>query len=146
MHKKKHIVISVSFALKKANELEVAYARGRRAEIIRHRIKRFPAKFTCGSFFRNFHDNEVSLVINGKKVIWVAYYLDQLGLKGTVRVGDAMISSQHSNMIVNLGKATSSDIIAVAKEMQEAVWKKYGILPQPECELVGFKENPLKIK
>lgn len=144
LHEKKHIVISVSFALKKATELEVAYARGRRAEIIRHRIKRFPAKFTCGSFFRNFHDDEVSLVINGKKMIWVAYYLDQLGLKGTARVGDAMVSSQHSNMIINLGKATSSDIIAVAHAMQEAVWKKYGVLPQPECELVGFKENPLK--
>lgn len=144
LHSKKYVVISVTFALKKINEIEVAYARGRRVEIIRHRIKRFPSKFTCGSFFRNFHDDEVSLVINGKKVIWVAYYLDQLGLKGTLCIGDAMVSSQHSNMIINRGHATSGDIIAVANAMQDAVYKEYKIMPQPECELVGFTESPLK--
>ena len=61
-------------------------------------------KNTCGSFFRNFHDHEVTLMSNGKKMIFVAYYLDKIGVKGQLHVGDAIVSYQHANMIVNQGK------------------------------------------
>jgi len=27
--------------------------------------------------------------------------------------------------------------------MQELVYEKFGIIPQPECQLIGFKEYPL---
>lgn len=138
-----HYLVDATFAIKPANELEIAYARGRRVEIIRHREKRYPIKNTCGSFFRNFHDHEVTLSSNGKKMIFVAYYLDKLGVKGTLRVGDAIVSHQHANMIVHSGKATSTDIINLVRTMQEMVKKEFGITPQPECRLVGFKEYPL---
>lgn len=138
-----HYLVDATFQLKKATELEIAYARGRRIEIIRHREKRYPTKNTCGSFFRNFHDHEVSLTYNGKKMIFVAYYLDKLGVKGALRVGDAVVSHQHANMIVHSGKATSSDIITLVRTMQEMVQKEFGITPQPECRLIGFKNYPL---
>lgn len=139
----KYYLIDATFAIKPATELEIAYARGRRIEIIRHREKRYPTKNTCGSFFRNFHDHEVTLISNGKKMIFVAYYLDKLGVKGALRVGDAVVSHQHANMIVHSGKATSSDIINLVRTMQEMVQKEFGITPQPECRLVGFKDYPL---
>jgi UDP-N-acetylmuramate dehydrogenase len=82
--------------------------------------------------------------VNGRKAIWVAYYLDKIGVKGELRVGDAMVSHQHANMIVNCGSATSSDIIGVATRMQELVRDEFGIIPQPECRFVGFKEYPLQ--
>lgn len=138
-----YYLIDATFKLKKVTDLETAYARGRRIEIIRHREKRYPTKNTCGSFFRNFHDHEVTLISNGKKIIYVAYYLDKIGVKGQLRIGDAIVSYQHANMIVNQGKATSSDIINLARTMQEMVKKEYGITPQPECRLIGFKEYPL---
>ena len=143
LHKKQHIVFSVTFSLNAADEKMVIYTRGRRAEIIRHREKRYPCANTCGCFFRNFYDNEVQLIINGKKIIYVAYYLDALGLKGALRIGNAMVSHQHANMIVNCGNATTADIIAVARAMQERVRDSFGIMPHPECELVGFKKYPL---
>ncbi len=143
LHAKEHTLITATFALRSADQLEIAYARGRRAEIIRHRSKRYPQQGTCGSFFRNFYTDEVTLESEGKKVIWVAYYLDKIGVKGVLRVGDAQVSHQHANMIVNRGRATSSDIISVAREMQESVARAFGILPQPECQLVGFKDYPL---
>lgn len=143
LHAKEHVVLSVTFTLKSADALAIAYARGRRVEIIRHRVKRFPQTNTCGCFFRNFHENEVTLVINGRKMIYVAYYLEMLGVKGTLRVGNAMVSSQHANMIITLSDAKSADIIAVARTMQELVLKQYGIIPKPECELVGFTTYPL---
>jgi UDP-N-acetylmuramate dehydrogenase len=143
LHHEQHFLIDATFRLKKATDLEIAFAQGRRIEIIRHRDSRYPRKNTCGSFFRNFHENEVTLVSNGKKMIFVAYYLDKIGVKGQLKVGDAIVSYQHANMLVNQGNATTADIINLALTMQEMVKKEFGIIPQPECRLIGFKEYPL---
>jgi UDP-N-acetylmuramate dehydrogenase len=98
---------------------------------------------TCGSFFRNFLPHEVPFEIHNKKILFVAYYLDKIGIKGILRSGNALVSHQHANMIVNVGNATSTDIITVAREMQTLVHKTFGIIPQPECQLIGFTEYPL---
>jgi UDP-N-acetylmuramate dehydrogenase len=138
-----HYLVSATFKLKKCTELEAAYAKGRATEIIRHRAKRYPTSGTCGSFFRNFLPDEVTLEVTGKKMIFVAYYLDKIGVKGNLSVGGAVVSYQHANMLVNKGNATSTDIINLARTMQQLVHDHYGILPQAECRLVGFKEYPL---
>jgi len=143
LHKKEHILLDAEFVLRQGNETEGAYARGRRDETIRHRERRYPRSHTCGSFFRNFPEEEVSLEVNGTLMIFVAYYLDKLGIKGELSVGDAIVSFQHANMIVNRGEATSEDIAGLARKMQELVRDRYGITPQPECQLVGFREYPL---
>jgi UDP-N-acetylmuramate dehydrogenase len=143
LQKGTHFLIDATFKLTPADNLQTAYAKGRRAEIIRHREKRYPYKNTCGSFFRNFLDQEVSITSNGKKMIYVAYYLEKLGIKGELQKGDAIVSYQHANMIVNKGNATSADILELALTMQQLVYKEFGILPQPECRLLGFGDNPL---
>lgn len=143
LHEKKQYLTSATFKLKRVTPLEAAYAQGRRTEIIRHRNKRYPMTHTCGSFFRNFHEQEVVHANSEKKLIFVAYYLDGVGVKGNLRIGNACVSHQHANMIVTVDNATSSDIIAVARTMQEKVFNTFGIVPQPECELVGFKDYPL---
>jgi len=138
-----HYVLGATFKLRQASEVETAYARGRSQEIIRHRMARYPYKSTCGCFFRNFYDNEVMLESNGKKMTYASYYFDKIGIKGSLQIGGAAVSYQHANMIVNKGSATSQDIIAVARTMQQMVREKFGITPQPECQLIGFKEYPL---
>ena len=138
-----HFLMNATFKLKKIDDLQKAYAQGRSAEIIRHRASRYPSKNTCGSFFRNFHDDEVTLMSNGKKLIFVAYYLDKIGVKGSLYHGGAIVSYQHANMIVNQGNATTLDIVTVARDMQQKVYDAFGIMPQPECRLIGFKEYPL---
>lgn len=138
-----HYIVSATFKLRRCTDLEAACAQGRRTEIIRHRVKRYPSTNTCGSFFRNFHDHEVTMMSNGKKMIHTAYYLDKLGIKGTLQVGDAMVSWQHANMLVNKGNATSADIINLARIMQQLVFNSFGIMPQSECQLIGFNEYPL---
>ncbi len=143
LHQAEHYLLCATFLLKKASTHEIAFAKGRRTEIIRHRASRYPNKNTCGSFFRNFYDHEVSLLSNDKKMTFVAYYLDKIGVKGQLQHGDAKVSYQHANMIVNQGNATSNDIITVAKTMQHLVNDAFGIMPQPECRLIGFKEYPL---
>lgn len=144
LQKKEHYLVSATFGLKKVSAEETAYARGRRTEIIRHRTARYPTHYTCGSFFRNFYDHEVTLTSGNKKLIWVAYYLDKIGVKGELRVGNAVVSYQHANMIVHDGTATSNDIVTLARHMQDKVYNYFNITPQPECQLIGFKEYPLR--
>ena len=101
LHDKRYALVDATFTLRPCSELEAAFARGRSVEIIRHRKQRYPNSGTCGSFFRNFYPDEVTLTSNGKKLIFVAYYLDKIGVKGALNVGDAIVSYQHANMLVN---------------------------------------------
>ena len=142
-----YVLVDAKFRVKKTTDLETAYAKGRRDEIMRHRANRYPGSHTCGSFFRNFTESddvyEKLPVVNGRKMIYVAYYLDKIGVKGSLQVGDAIVSSRHANMLVNQGNATSEDIINLAREMQQLVKDQFGFIPQPECQLIGFNEYPL---
>jgi UDP-N-acetylmuramate dehydrogenase len=138
-----YYLVSATFRLTTASDTAIAFARGRRKEIIRHRTSRYPTSNTCGSFFRNFLPHEVSLESNGKKMIYVAYYLDKIGVKGHLSVGGAIVSYQHANMLVNKGNATSTDIITLARTLQQLVKDQFGIVPQPECRLIGFASYPL---
>ena len=140
---KKHFLVSATFILKQVDLIAAAYARGRRDEIVRHRLQRYPQSNTCGSFFRNFHDNEISTVTNGKKLPFVAYYLDKIGIKGELRVGGAVVSYQHANMLVTEPRATSADVVNLARTMQQMVFDRFGIVPQAECQFVGFVKYPL---
>ena len=143
LQEKEYFVLDATFKLKKAPDaLSVAYAQGRYCEIVRHRNRRYPFQNTCGSFFRNFHPEEVAHT--EKQLIFIAYYLDQLGVKGILSVGGAIVSYQHANMIVTKNNATSTDIVNLTKLMQQMVYEKYQITPQPECQLVGFLTNPFE--
>lgn len=144
LHQQNSYLLTATFKLKQVCDIKTAYAKGRRQEIIRHRTARYPSTHTCGSFFRNFYENEITQEINQKKIIFVAYYLDKIGVKGQLQHGGAVVSHQHANMIVNTNNATTTDIITVAKEMQNLVKKQFGMIPQPECQLIGFKNNPLR--
>lgn len=138
-----YYLIDATFKVSIVDEIEAAYAKGRRDEIIKHRVRRYPNERTCGSFFRNFHDEEVDLEIGGKKMIFIAYYLDKVGVKGSLKVGNAIVSPRHANMIEAGEGSTSADIINLARKMQEMVKEEYGVVPKVECQLVGFKEWPL---
>ena len=138
-----YYLLDATFKLKSIDPMEAAFARGRSAEIIRHRRQRYPYANTCGSFFRNFDADEVPFELNGKRICYVAYYLDKIGVKGALRIGGAVVSHQHANMIVTSEGATSNDVIQLVRSMQQLVLDNYGIVPQPECQLLGFATNPL---
>ena len=58
--------------------------------------------------------------------------------------GGAMISDKHANFIVNLGDASSEDILYLIKLIKRKVIKKFNIELELEIKLLGFKENMLK--
>ena len=58
--------------------------------------------------------------------------IDAAGLKG-LRVGDAMVSNEHGNFIVNAGAATSADVLRLVERVRAAVpvpleleWRRWG--------------------
>lgn len=69
------------------------------------------------------------------KPLYVWELLDKVGLRGT-RVGDAMISEKHPGFIVNIGKATGSDILELVNLCKERVLKEINIELELEWRVV----------
>jgi UDP-N-acetylmuramate dehydrogenase len=64
--------------------------------------------------------------------------VEAAGLKG-VRQGDAEISKKHANFIINLGKATTQDVLALIHLAQERVKEKFSVDLEPEVHLIGVE-------
>jgi UDP-N-acetylmuramate dehydrogenase len=62
--------------------------------------------------------------------------VDQCGLKG-FRIGGAQISHIHANIMVNLGHATASEVIALVRHAQTAVREAHGHELEPEIGFIG---------
>lgn len=73
------------------------------------RIKR-----NCGSFFKALPDGTPAGLL-----------IEKAGLKG-VSSGGAMVAFEHANWLLNTGKASSADIKALARLVEETVYAKFG--------------------
>ena len=108
------LILAVSFSLQKKD-----------TELIRNEIEdhrkdreakghyRFPS---AGSVFKN---NRVIGKPTGR-------IIDELGLRG-LTIGDAQVAPWHGNIIINRGKARSSDILALVETIEERVMTVFGL-------------------
>lgn len=64
--------------------------------------------------------------------------IDQSGLKG-FRVGGAKVSEVHANFIVNDNQATAKDVMDLMSQIQDRVYKKTGVLLEPEVRLISYE-------
>jgi UDP-N-acetylmuramate dehydrogenase len=62
--------------------------------------------------------------------------VEAAGLKG-LRVGDAEVSTKHGNFIVNRGKASAADVVALIGKIRRAVRRQAGIRLDLELKIVG---------
>jgi UDP-N-acetylmuramate dehydrogenase len=62
--------------------------------------------------------------------------IDQAGLKG-LRIGDAEVSPEHANFLVNHGRATPQDFAALMDAVREKVRVFHGVELEPEVEVWG---------
>jgi len=76
---------------------------------------------SAGCFFRNVGSIPAGLLI------------DRAGLKG-FRIGSAMISPVHANFIVNVGTASSRDVLRLAGFVRDTVYEIYGIRLRTEVK------------
>ena len=63
------------------------------------------------------------------------WLIDQAGLKG-YRQGDAGVHKNQALVLVNYGNATGQEILALSKEIQNKIYKKYGIQLEPEVNVI----------
>jgi UDP-N-acetylenolpyruvoylglucosamine reductase len=67
--------------------------------------------------------------------------IDELGLKG-LRVGGAVVSSEHGNFIVNDGAATARDILDLIAEIPRRALVERGVELETEVQvLAGVDSN-----
>lgn len=97
--------------------------RGRRREAQPSGIKTF------GSTFKN-PDPEAS---GGKSA---GQLLDAAGCRG-LEVGRARFSARHANFVENTGEASAADVLAVMAVGRRRVYEEFGIVLEPEVQLLG---------
>ncbi len=66
--------------------------------------------------------------------------IDEAGMRGKER-GGAHVSALHTNFIINGGSATANDVLALIREIEEAVRSRLHISLQREIELFGEWEE-----
>lgn len=92
---------------------------------VKRRKERFPLDMpSAGSIFKNPEGDYAGRLI------------DDVGLKGR-SIGGAMISPKHANFIVNTGKASTSDIVALMDLAIVKVREIFNIQLIPEIKIVG---------
>lgn len=103
----------------------------------------------AGSFFKNpivtreqhhallaHHPSLVSYPMPGGRFKLAAGWLiDAAGLKGATR-GRAGVYEKQALVLVNRGGATGAEILALAREVQDKVREKFGVLLEPEPVIV----------
>lgn len=62
--------------------------------------------------------------------------IEQCGLKG-FSIGGAQVSEKHAGFIINTGNATTDDIRALIAHIQNCVLHNFGVLLEPEVQLIG---------
>jgi len=63
------------------------------------------------------------------------WLIDQAGWKG-YRKGDAGIHKNHALVLVNYGQAKGHELVELAKQVQQSVWKKFGIMLEAEVNII----------
>lgn len=62
--------------------------------------------------------------------------IQDAGLKGAT-VGGAQVSEKHSGFIINIGAATATDILNLIKQVQDEVYKQFGVELHTEVRIIG---------
>lgn len=114
------VVLSAVFLLKKGDAQEI---HKKMMETAKLRIQKQPAGMSTGSFFKNPEGDSAGRLI------------EACGLKGKI-IGKAQISMQHANFFINLGGASSGDIIALAELVESLVKEKFGINLEREVAII----------
>jgi UDP-N-acetylmuramate dehydrogenase len=120
--KEGHVVVSAVFQLAQGDRDEIA---AKMAHLREQRTSKQPLSLpSAGSTFKRPAGR-----FAGKLIM-------DAGLRGYV-IGGAQVSEKHCGFIVNKGGATATDILALMEHVQHTVYKKFGIMLEPEVKIVG---------
>lgn len=103
----------------------------------------------AGSFFKNpivdvataeellsrYENMPTYPAADGCRKIAAGWLIDQAGMKG-YRKGNVGVHDRQALVLVNFGGATGNEVIALAQEVQRAVYEKFGIRIEPEVNIL----------
>lgn len=95
-----------------------------RAFLARRKATQPLNKRSCGSTFTNPPSDAAGRLI------------EAAGLKGA-RIGDAVVSEQHANFLLNEGQARAADLWALVTHIQDEVERIHGVRLTPEVRRLG---------
>lgn len=115
------IILGALLRLKKMRKTTIE---ARRIEAKEFRMNKQPRKPSAGSIFKN------------PKVAPAGLLIDRAGLKGLKR-GDAEVSTEHGNFIVNLGNASSGDVLWLIEEVRRRIFLEFSIILELEIKILN---------
>jgi UDP-N-acetylenolpyruvoylglucosamine reductase len=126
------VVSGATFALRDADPAEVKATMGgmrdRRREAQPSGIKTFGSTFV----------NPDPALSGGRTA---GQLLEAAGCRG-LQVGGARLSEKHANFVENAGDATTADVLALMAEARRRVQERFGIVLEPEVQILGEVEWP----
>lgn len=122
------IVLAAEMRVVRADPAELAATMAR---IATERKAKTPWGRSCGSVFKN-----PPLRAGDSRPASAGQLIDQAGLKGR-RIGAAEISQRHGNYIVNLGGATSDDLLRLIDLARTTVLQQFGIELELEVQVLS---------
>ena len=120
--KDNEIISKVTFNLKYGDSNIIQH---KMIDIKEKRLSTQPIKNkTSGSTFKN------------PKNLFAAKLIEEAGCKG-MEYGNAVVSNQHANFLINNGRATATDIENLGKQVVDKVYKKFNIILDWEIKIIG---------
>ena len=120
--KDNEIISKVTFNLKYGDSNIIQH---KMIDIKEKRLSTQPIKNkTSGSTFKN------------PKNLFAARLIEEAGCKG-MEYGNAVVSNQHANFLINKGRATATDIENLGKQVVDKVYKKFNIILDWEIKIIG---------
>ncbi len=135
------IIWEIKLELAKGNESEI----GKKMQaILTKRKSKQPSKYpSAGSVFKNpkvspelaeKFEQDTGLECKNDRVP-AGWLIESCGLKGK-KIGGAKISEKQANFIINLGEASTEDVIILMSLVKQKVRNQFGVQLQEEIEIV----------
>lgn len=119
------VVLAASFLLRPEDPERLLE---RMAAFSAYRRRTQPGGSSLGSMFRNPPGDHAGRLI------------EAAGLKG-LRRGGIVVSALHANFFINEGNGTAAEVRGLMAEVQRRVFERFGVLLEPEIELIGEWED-----
>lgn len=117
-----YVILSAVFELKKGKHVQISDTMN---EYMNRRISKQPLEYpSAGSIFKRYPGR------------FTGQMIEECGLKGYT-IGGAQVSEKHAGFIINIGGATSHDILSLIEIIKAQVYEKFGCAI--ECEVIYVK-------
>jgi UDP-N-acetylmuramate dehydrogenase len=130
-HKSKEIILSATFNMYKGDKEKAKYVAQEWAK-----RKRIQPRNSPGCAFGNITQLQKEKL--NYPTTSIGYIVEHVINLADLKIGDAMISPDHHNFIINLGNATAKDYLAVVKTIHRKTLEMTGIELVPEIFFLGF--------